>query len=82
MSLLWSVAGLLCVTEIAPDWSRLRNRMILRVYNDVTLGLTLVRLFMNELLVAHRRDSHNRPVGTRVPFHKSLRTLEPEKNVP
>ena len=33
-------AGLICVTEVAPHWSRLRNSMIMRVYNDVTLGLT------------------------------------------
>ena len=37
---LCSVASLVCVTEIAPHWSRLRNPMIMRIYNDVTLGLT------------------------------------------
>ena len=34
------VAGLICVTEVAPHWSGLRNSMIMRIYNDVTLGLT------------------------------------------
>ena len=33
-------AGLTCVMEVAPHWSRLRNSMIMRIYNDVTLGLT------------------------------------------
>ena len=26
--------------EMAPHWSRLRNPMIMRIYNDVILGLT------------------------------------------
>ena len=33
-------AGLICVTKVAPHWSRLRNFMIMRVNNDVTLRLT------------------------------------------
>ena len=34
------VAGLTRVTDVAPHWSRLRNPMIMRIYNDVILGLT------------------------------------------
>ena len=34
------VAGLICVMEEAPHWSGLRNSMIMRIYNDVTVGLT------------------------------------------
>ena len=33
-------AGLICVTEVAPHWSKLRNSMIMRIYYDVRLGLT------------------------------------------
>ena len=40
MVCLCPVAGLICVTEVAPHWSRLRNSIIMRIYNDVTLGLT------------------------------------------
>ena len=32
------VAGLSRVTDVAPHWSRLRNPMILRIYNHVILG--------------------------------------------
>ena len=35
-----SAAGLVCMTEIGPHWSRLRYPIIMRIYNDVTLGLT------------------------------------------
>ena len=35
-----SAAGLVCMTEIGPHWSRLRYFIIMRIYNDVTLGLT------------------------------------------
>ena len=56
------VAGLIWVTELAPHWSRLRNSMIMRIYNDVTLGLTTghwsEQSRMN-LLVPHRRASHS-----------------------
>ena len=33
-------AGMVCVMELAPHWSKLRNPMIPGVYNDVILGLT------------------------------------------
>ena len=36
-------AGVTCVMEVAPHWSRLRNSMIMRINklnNDVTLVLT------------------------------------------
>ena len=52
------VAGLICVTEVAPHWSRLRNPMMMRIYNDVIFGLTTADwpwTYMNELLVPHRR---------------------------
>ena len=40
MVCLCPMAGLISVTEVAPHWSRLRNSMIMRIYKDVTLGLT------------------------------------------
>ena len=55
------LAGLTHVTEVAPYWSRLRNRMLRRVHNDVILGLTSVHFLwicVNELLVPQGGLAH------------------------